>query len=110
MDCVIDAEIAIARFAAAHNLSLKTTVPHLVKVMKNSFPDSPICQEMKSLSASRLAYGLKEGLGKTELEATNQDLTNSPFSLELDGGLKGGKHSENFIVLMKKQESVLKNS
>ena len=55
VDCVIDAEIAIARFAAAHNLSLKTTVPHLVKVMKNSFPDSPICQELKSLSASRLA-------------------------------------------------------
>ena len=66
--------------------------------MKRSFPDSKICQGMGALSASRIAYGITEGLGRTELESTVKDISKNPFSLQLDGGLKGGKHCENFLV------------
>ena len=93
----VDAEIALARFAAAHNISLKV-IPHLVKTLKKCFQDSPTCQMMGSLSASRMSYGLRRGLGKTEIDSTLKDLTSSPFSLQMDGGLKGGKHRENFLV------------
>ena len=34
---------------------------------------------------------MTDGLGKTELQSTVRDLVRTPFSLELDGGLKGGK-------------------
>ena len=97
-NCVIDAEIKLTRFAGVHNVSLRTTVPHLVKLCKSIFPDSAICQEMSSLSAGRLYYGMKEGLGKTEVRITVKDLLDTPFSLQMDGGLKGGKHRLNFIV------------
>ena len=92
-DDSLDAEIAIARFAVAHNMSLYKAVPHLVKLMKRSFPDSKICQGMGALSASRIAYGITEGLGRTELESTVKDISKNPFSLQL----KGGKHRENFL-------------
>ena len=97
-DSVIDAEIKLAKFAGIHNVSLKTTLPHLVKLLKAIFPDSPICQEMSSLSASRLYYGLKEGIGNTEIDLTVKDLVDTPFSLQMDVGMKGGKHRINFIV------------
>ena len=94
----VRAEIAIARFAAAHNISFKKTVPHLMKTIKMCFPDSPICQNMGDLSASRLRYGLTNGLAKTELDSTKSDLNATPFSMQLDGGTKGRKHRENFLV------------
>ena len=97
-DSVIDAEIKLTKFAGIHNVSLKTTLPHLVKLLKAIFPDSPICQEISSLSSSRLYYGMKEGVGKTEIDLTVKDLVNTPFSLQMDGGMKGGKHRINFIV------------
>merc|ERR1712106_1256251 len=62
------------------------------------FPDSPICQNMGDLSASRLRYGLTNGLAKTELDSTKSDLNATPFSMQLDGGTKGRKHRENFLV------------
>ena len=62
------------------------------------FPDSPICQNMGDLSASRLSYGLINGLGKMELDSTKSDLTETPFSLQLDGGTKGRVHRENYLV------------
>jgi hypothetical protein len=95
---VIEAELGIVKLAAVHNLSFFKTVPHLVKTMKKIFPDSPICQAMGSLSSSRLAYGLKHGVGKTEQEATCEDLKRNPFSLEMDGGLKGGTHRVSYLV------------
>ena len=52
---------------------------------------------MSSLSASRLYYGMKEGIEKTELDLTVKDLVDKPFSL--DWGMEGGKHHINFIVL-----------
>ena len=88
----------LTKFAGVHNVSLRTTVPHLVKLCKSIFPDSAICQEMSSLTAGRLYYGMKEGLGKTEVRITVKDLLEAPFSLQMDGGLKGGKHRLNFIV------------
>ena len=39
-DKVSDAEIASVRFAGVHNISFKTTMPHLVKTLKTIFPDS----------------------------------------------------------------------
>ena len=71
---MIDAEIALARFTAAHNISLKV-IPHLVRTLKKCFQDSPTCQLMGSLSASRMSYGLKRGLGKTEIDSTSKDLS-----------------------------------
>ena len=53
---------------------------------------------IRYLSSSRLSYGLKHGIGKTELDATCEDLKRTPFSLEMDGGLKGGKHRVSFLV------------
>ena len=41
---------------------------------------------------------MKDVIGKTELQSTVRDLVRTPFSLELDGGLKGGKHRLNFLV------------
>ena len=95
---IIDAELGIVKLAAVHHLSFKKTIPHLVKTLKKIFPDSKICQSMGSLSSSRLSYGLRNGLGKTEEDSTCKDLKNLPFSLELDGGLKGGKHRVSYLV------------
>ena len=95
---VTDAEVSLMRWAATHTLSLNKTVPHLVKILKTSFPDSKICQEMGNLSASRLAYGLTHGVGKTEQDQTIIDLSTNPFSLQLDGGMKGGRHRVNYLV------------
>ena len=53
-DEVTNAEISLVRFAGVHNISFKTTLPHLVKTLKAIFPDSKVCQEMSSLSSSRL--------------------------------------------------------
>ena len=96
-DSVIDAEIKLTKFAAVHNISCRTTVPHLMKLLKSIFPDSPICKEMSDLSAGRLYYGMK-GIGDTEINITVKDLLEAPFSLQMDGGLKEGKHRVNFIV------------
>ena len=95
---VTDAEVSLTRWAATHTISLRFAVPHLVKILKKSFPDSKICQEMGNLSASRLSYGLTHGLGKTELDHTNNDLNSKLFSLQLDGGMKGGCHKLNYMV------------
>jgi hypothetical protein len=82
---VTDGEISLARWAAVHTISLKSTIPHLVKTLKNCFPDSKICQDMGNMSASRMSYGLTNGLGKTEQELTNEELNKFPFSLQIDG-------------------------
>ena len=79
-DNVIDAEIKLTKWAGIHNISLKTTFPHLVKLLKTIFPDSPICQEMRDLNRSRLYYGMKFGLGKTEIDTTVKDLEKTPFT------------------------------
>ena len=63
---VDDAEIGIARFAASHGISL-VVIPHLVKLVKEIFPDSNIAENMGGLSKSRVRYGMIAGLGKTEL-------------------------------------------
>lgn len=97
-DNVIDAEIKLTKWAGIHNISLRTTLPHLVKLLKTIFPDSPICQEMSDLNRSRLYYGMKFGLGKSEIDTTVKDLQKTPFSLSMDGGMKGGKHRINYIV------------
>ena len=95
---VTDAEISLARWAAVHTISLRSTVPHLVKTLKNCFPDSKICQDMGNMSASRMSYGLTNGLGKTEQEETIEDLNKLPFSLQMDGGMKGGSHRIDYLV------------
>ena len=104
-DNVVDAEIKLTKWAGIHNISLKTTLPHLVKLLKTVFPDSPICQEMSDLNRSRLYYGMKYGIGKTEIELTVRDIQKTPFSLSMDGGMKGGKHRINFIVRYYCEES-----
>jgi hypothetical protein len=53
---------------------------------------------MGGLSKSRVRYGLISGLGKTELNQTMKELTENPFSIQLDGGLKGGTHREGFMT------------
>ena len=94
---VDDAEIGIARFTASHGISL-VVIPHLMKLMKEIFPDSNICQKMGGLSKSRVRYGMIAGLGQTELNQTMKEMTENPFSIQLDGGLKGGKHREGFLA------------
>ena len=93
---VVDAEIGIARFAASHGISL-VVIPHLVKLIKAIFPDSNIAQKMGGLSKSRMRYGMIAGLAKTELNQTMKEMTENPFSIQLDGGLKGGRHREAFL-------------
>ena len=100
---VEDAEIGIVRFVAVHGISFDV-VPHLVKLLKKIFQDSPTCQAMGGLSRSRVRYGLIGGLGKTELDQTMEDMKNTPFSIQLDGGLKGGKHREQFLTRYFDQE------
>ena len=51
---------------------------------------------MGSLSSSILAYGLKHEIGKTEQEATCEDLKRTSFSLKMDGGLKGATHRVHY--------------
>ena len=104
-DKVIDAEIKLAKWAGIHNISLETTLPHLVKLLKSIFPDSPICQEMSDLNRSRLSYGIRFGLGRTEISKTVKEIQQTPFSLSMDGGMKGGKHRINFIVRYYCEES-----
>jgi hypothetical protein len=42
---------------------------------------------------------MKFGLGKSEIDTTVKDLQKTPFSLSMDGGMKGGKHRINYILL-----------
>ena len=60
---VEDAEIGIVRFVAVHGISFDV-VPHLVKLLKKIFQDSPTCQAMGGLSRSRVRYGLIGVWGK----------------------------------------------
>ena len=100
---VEDAEVGIVRFVAVHGISF-AVVPHLVKLLKEIFKDSKTCQAMGGLSRSRVRYGLIGGLGKTELDQTVEDMNKTPFSIQLDGGLKGGRHREQFLTRYFDQE------
>ena len=72
-----------------HNLPLDH-FNHLVKTVKEAFPDSEIAQSLKMSQASA-TYHLKYGLAETEVQRVGKALSSCCYAAALDGGCKGNK-------------------
>ena len=90
------AEMKLITYAAVHNLPFDH-FSHLIKTIREAFPDSPLAQRMK-MGYTSATYHLNFGLSRTEKRKLDQELNSVPFSASLDAGSKGNKKRMEIFV------------